>query len=223
MVETPGPCGDPTPATAEAARIGPPALEALRLRGAAQFDPVRWHFLESLLQRLEGHPSEPVRVLLQARFEQALQDFSQRLVAATTAGGRSGVEASARPADSPLAALNRTLRQLAAPSALASPLAEDPAMAAVLVRPELKSVAGFRAGWSGWQAGRRLSRSMAQGPEQAGPFNSHRLMLRSLAWMQELSPAYLQAFMAQADLLLWLEKAGQRPAAPKPKAVRRRR
>ena len=55
---------------------------------------------------------------------------------------------------------------------------------------------------------------MSRTPDNAGPLNSHALVLRSLALMRELSPDYLQRFLAQLDTWMWLEDLGQRPAKP---------
>ena len=41
----------------------------------------------------------------------------------------------------------------------------------------------------------------------AGPLNSSQVMNRTLQAMRDLSPEYLDAFMAHVDTLLWLEQA----------------
>ena len=55
---------------------------------------------------------------------------------------------------------------------------------------------------------------LADEPENAGPLNSHLLVLRALRQMHQTSPAYLKRFMDYADTLLWLEQAdgGAKPA-----------
>ena len=54
---------------------------------------------------------------------------------------------------------------------------------------------------------RQLTQSLAKLPENAGPLNSNLLVLRALTRLRELSPAYLNRFMAYADALLWLDDA----------------
>jgi len=45
-------------------------------------------------------------------------------------------------------------------------------------------------------------------PEDAGPLNPQKLIVQSLASMRDLSPQYLNRFVAYIDTLLWLEEAG---------------
>jgi hypothetical protein len=55
-------------------------------------------------------------------------------------------------------------------------------------------------------------------PQNAGPLNSSSLVHRALSLMRELSPGYLQQFLAYADALSWLEQlnAGGTPPAKEP-------
>jgi hypothetical protein len=54
---------------------------------------------------------------------------------------------------------------------------------------------------------KQVSQAMAQAPQNAGPINSHMLVLRSLSLMRKASPDYLNRFMAYVDTLLWLDVA----------------
>jgi hypothetical protein len=68
---------------------------------------------------------------------------------------------------------------------------------------------------------KQVTQALRQAPQNAGPINSHMLMLRSLALLRELSPAYLQRFMAYADTLLVLEQAGmKKPSTSKPRKAK---
>lgn len=92
-------------------------------------------------------------------------------------------------------------------ASLAEPAAPaDSANATGSVR-ELKSLRYFRSTWSALSVDRQLAQALAQGPENAGPLNSHQLVLRSLQLMRDVAPNYLQRFMSYADALLWLERA----------------
>jgi hypothetical protein len=88
---------------------------------------------------------------------------------------------------------------------------------------ELKALSQFRSTWAGLSVERQLSHSLAQAPENPGPLNSHRLVLRTLQTLQALSPAYLQRFMAHADALLWLEQLSAAQAIATGPAPRRER
>jgi hypothetical protein len=90
---------------------------------------------------------------------------------------------------------------------------------------ELRSVQAFRESWARISTENEVTNAVQRGPENAGPLNSHMLVLRTLGLMRELSPDYLRRFMAHADTLLWLEQASaqlKQPAA-KPKASRQKK
>ena len=76
----------------------------------------------------------------------------------------------------------------------------------------MKSVRRFSEVWSKIAAEQQVAQAFTRGPENAGPLNAHRLMLRSLALMRSLSPDYLRHFLSQMDSLLWLEQAAAKPA-----------
>jgi hypothetical protein len=52
-----------------------------------------------------------------------------------------------------------------------------------------------------------MTQSLAQVPENAGPLNSDRLVLRVLQTLREVSPAYLNRYVAYLDALMWLDQA----------------
>ena len=80
---------------------------------------------------------------------------------------------------------------------------------------ELNALRDFRSTWARLRVDQQLSQSLAKGAGNAGPLNSHRLVLRSLKLMHEISPGYLARFVAHADALLWLDQAsGGSAAAP---------
>lgn len=217
---------------AEAAPDTPPdahaLVAALRTAGAGRFDPVRWHYIEALARRAAAHDGSTRRVLdarlttlatgFQQQFEQAQQaareaalrsaeqhphaagdlqklldagDFKalQRHVSTLEAGGRDGS----------LAALVRQLEQ-------ASPeLAEPRPALAPGSRTELKAIRQFRSTWSKLSVEKQLAQALEQAPRNAGPINSHMLVLRSLAFMRDVSPDYLNRFISYVDTLLCLE------------------
>jgi len=93
--------------------------------------------------------------------------------------------------------------------------------------PHADDLFNARAFRKSWERGRTLDRfeqAIARTPANAGPLNSHALVLRSLAQMRELSTDYLRRFLVQAETLQWLEKAREkypREEAKAGKAVRK--
>ena len=86
---------------------------------------------------------------------------------------------------------------------------------------ELKSLRYFRSTWSRLSLEQQLARALAQAPDNAGPLNSHFLVLQALIRMRDIAPQYLEGFIAHVDALFWLERADPgrgavgRGAAPK--------
>lgn len=80
----------------------------------------------------------------------------------------------------------------------------------------LKAVAAFHRTWSRLRAEQRLRQALDQVPAKAGPLNSAHVVSRALQALHALSPAYLDAFMAHVDTLLWLEQhSGAGDLAPR--------
>lgn len=86
---------------------------------------------------------------------------------------------------------------------------------------EMRSVRRFRAVWARITAENQVSQALACGPTNAGPLNSHMLVLRCLKLMQSLSPEYLRRFLSHIEALLWLEQANQANQATQGKSLRR--
>jgi hypothetical protein len=185
---------------------------------------MRFHYIETLAQRLQAQP-DAVRRLLEGKLKDALTDYAARWRQAQQAAsneacdegaGRPGAPAKALPASTraaPLAQLNRYIRGLTPPGNAGGGPGGDETAA-----PELKSVAGFREAWSRIRAEDQVDQAVGRGPENAGPLNSHMLVLRSLALMRSLSPDYLRRFLLQMDALLWLDQASRpgKPTAARP-------
>lgn len=74
---------------------------------------------------------------------------------------------------------------------------------------EMRSVRHFRVVWARIKAENQVRKALERGPANAGPLNSHMLVLRCLKLMQSLSPEYLRRFLLQMETLLWLEQANQ--------------
>jgi hypothetical protein len=104
-------------------------------------------------------------------------------------------------AGAPLAQLNRYIRaaRAAAHEKMALP-GETPAP------HELASVRRFKQAWETSLLRDEVERAVARKPANAGPLNSHALVLQSLGMMQQLSPHYLRRFLTHVEALQWLER-----------------
>ncbi len=86
-------------------------------------------------------------------------------------------------------------------------------------KPELKSLKQFRDSLAKEHAEQRVADALANKPENAGPLNPEMLAIRSLATIRDLSPDYLNRFVAYMDTLLWLEQAASSKPRKKPKST----
>lgn len=179
-------------------------LEAMRASGAHRRDPVRFRLIEAMARRSLSHDGEAARIIA-ARIARLIESYP---AAPDTTQGQAPVAAAPR---SSLAELLQGLAQHAG----------DPGDARA-APSELKTLHRFRSTWARLHADQRLSQSRARVPDQAGPLNSQHLVHRALSLMGELSPAYLDHFMAQVDALSWLEQlADASGPPPKPEAARK--
>ncbi len=76
---------------------------------------------------------------------------------------------------------------------------------------ELKTVREHRGTWVQLGVQQRLTQTLAQVPDNAGPLNTQRLMHQALSLMGRTSPAYLQHFMAHVEALLALDQLSPPP------------
>ncbi len=157
---------------------------------------MRAHHVEALTRRLQTAP-EAVQRVLRHRLQQL----------------------SAAEGDEPAVAESAPLkRPRAQPPKPATPLAQLNQYIATATgsgdRRELRSAQAFRETWSRICAEDEVTEAVQRGPDNAGPLNSHMLVLRTLGLLRELSPDYLRRFMAHADTLLWLDQAGGRLKTP---------
>ena len=218
-------------------------IPALRAAGAGRFDPMRWHYLETLAKRAAAHDGCTKRMLdtklaqalatFKERFEQArsvaaemldrtaqhyphARDELQRLFNTGDFKGLQRLVASMRSSER-IASLSALVRQLEQHSAEK----EEPQIEqAEVSRIELKTIRNFRNTWSKLSVDKQVAQALEQAPKNAGPINSHMLVLRSLALMRDIAPDYLTRFISYADTLLCLEQDGKEKSdkkADKPK------
>jgi hypothetical protein len=172
------------------------ALAACRASGVAESDPVGFCVTETMARRaatLHG----TARALLMQRIEQRL---ARHLTARQDSAERVTDPALAAPAP------NRGLRLLV--ERLDRFPAADPGVDVATPSPRpLNALTAHKGTWSRLRAEQRLRQALAQVPSMAGPLNSSQVVHRALQTLHDLSPAYLDAFMAHIDTLLWLEQA----------------
>lgn len=180
-------------------------LEALRAAGAARVDAVGWHYIETLAQRMQAQ-SGPAKRLLQAK----LQDTLQRFEACMNAAGEPNEQPAASPVQlSPMATLLQDMQ------AQSGPQSSGKTAGWPTENPRIQQ---FRKQLSQISVQKQVTQAIAQAPQNAGPINSHMLVLRSLGLMRDISPDYLNRFMAHVDTLLFLEGSEQSKAVARKKS-----
>jgi hypothetical protein len=179
-----------------------PDLDALRAAGAARVDAVGWHYIETLASRTQAQ-SGPARLLLQAKLQEAIQRFETRMGKNQT----DTVQAYSRLVPSPMATLLQDIRQKNASQVSGQTTGSQEA--------ENPRIQAFKKQLNKISVQKQVTQAMAQAPQNAGPINSHMLVLRSLGLMRDISPDYLNRFMAHVDTLLYLEEAGKGKLTPK--------
>ncbi len=206
-------------------------LEALARRAAAHEGSVR-RMLEAKLalaaaafaQRLAQARSAAAELLAIActKHPQAAGEL-QRLFAGGDFRGLRHLQATleARGQCTVLAELVAQLEPALAGAPGQPPTHQAAARATVAASPsrELKTVRESRATWAKMSVDRQVSLAMKQAPKNAGPINSHMLVLRSLAMMQEISPGYLNRMVSYVDTLLSLDPGEQEVPVKRKKAV----
>ena len=190
-------------------------IAALREQGAERFDPVRFRFIEALARRT-AEQSGSARKILDDRLAQALADYGSRFAGAGSAPEQPVAEEPLL-GGSPLADLLSLIGQQAPEDQVGS--LDKIGMRQVEAPGELKSMRYFRSTWSKLSVDKQLAQALEKAPENAGPLNSHHLVLQALQQMRDISPDYLKRFMSYVDALFWLDQAdssrnpGQKNAA----------
>jgi hypothetical protein len=177
-------------------------LDAWREQGADRLDPIRFHFIDALEQRVAGHGGEARRIL-DDRLTALLQAYADDLdSAASRFNDVCDAASSGEPARGALGELLDYVAIHASGVRLAAGTTPSPSNS----YPELELLDYFREIWSKVSTGKQLRQSLEQVPGNAGPLNSSSLVHRALSLMQELSPGYLQQFLSYVDTLSWMEQ-----------------
>ncbi|WMD21709.1 DUF2894 domain-containing protein [Achromobacter seleniivolatilans] len=193
-------------------------LNGWREAGCDRANPVRFQFLDAMERRsakLEG----PARQLLDDRLAALIQAYQAQLDKGQE--DIPDVPALDAPADTASAPASGTLAELI--DYIANPASPDGQDAGIrdalglrAAYPDLPMLDYFRAIWSRVSADRQVRQSQEQVHKNAGPLNSNQLVHRGLSLMREVSPGYLQHFLAYTDALIWMEQLNA-ATAPAPK------
>lgn len=189
-------------------------LAALHQAGAAQRDPLRWHRLNALARRTQATPAE-VQAVLAPRLNASLSAWLGALQAEGTRCPDPQPVPASIPQPGPLATLTQHLHAARQAQQQASPPVGSGLLPDSGHPGDSPSLLRFRETWAHLAAETQVARAAARAPDNAGPLNSHMLVLRSLALMQAASPHYLRRFLSHVDTLLWLEQAVDPPKPPR--------
>ena len=189
-------------------------IESLREAGAERLDPVLFHYADALQRRLAGADAS-VRTILEGKLQRALDTLRARLQGAADsppvdAGDAAAIAGIVTRAESPdgsgelLALLNEHIRESAGDAGAQHTRRGVPLHDAA--GDGLRSASRFRESWGRMRAQEDVEQAIGRRPGEAGPLNSHNLVVGTLVLMRELSPDYLRRFLSTADALLWLEQ-----------------
>jgi hypothetical protein len=171
--------------------------------GAQLPEPLHAHYLQVLRARAQAQPGR-VKSILEERLALAMADFRLQRAQVPVHSAPDGL---VTPPDNTVPG-RESLAELV--RSMAHPLPERETVRlheTGACGPELKSVRLFRNTWSKLSADKQLNAALDKAPRNAGPINSHMLVLRSLALMRDISPDYLNRFISYADTLVHLEQS----------------
>ncbi|MBU3897365.1 MAG: DUF2894 domain-containing protein [Gammaproteobacteria bacterium] len=204
-------------------------ISSFRKAGAHQIEPLEFHYIEALANRLNALPCSVKRILegklalaltaFGERFEQAKLDAKNAIVQSAQSHPQAAADlqrlflagdfkAVRRLIATPLgsgrqAPMGDLAREVAGRS---SEHADGRLYLPAGSRCEHNSVQYFRDTWSKLGAAKQLTQALGRAPKNAGPINSHGVVLRSLVLMRDISPDYLNRFMSHVNALLCLEQ-----------------
>lgn len=206
------------------------SADSLKERGAHRFDPVRFHYIESLESRASEQP-ESIRAILEGKGRTALQAYEADFERARE---EAGAVIEAIESDFPEAGEDarqlftrcefRQLQRLQARLSRKTRPQPLPALTAAIAGrnqsaemrdanenpAELESTRRFRDSLARSKANRLVKHAALDAPSDPGPLNPQMLAVRSLEVMRELSPPYLNRFVSYIDTLLWLQQAAEK-------------
>lgn len=185
-------------------------LDGWREQKADRLNPIRFHLIEVLERRVADQVGEARRVL-EARLATLVESYAQALQKSSRLLDAGSLAITPRP--STRSALGQLVDDLATHHAARSPTRPTHSSAGAPARIHaLQTLDEFRDVWSHLHEQSHLRQALARSPGDVGPLNSASLVHRSLTLMHQLSPSYLQHFLAYLDALAWMEKLQDRSA-----------
>jgi len=206
--------------------------------GSGRFDPVRFRYIESMAKRAERQKGQVNRVVEEkvlealekywSDLERAKADAELRLVQIEEAFPEQLEEAQRlfdaaeykallnarrwKVTDKPSSprskeSLADIIVQLSSSSGFA--MEEDSTEVLGSGHRELKSLKLYREYLGRISSDTIVTRAIKESPENAGPLNPQRLIIRSLSSMRDLSPAYLNRLVSYFDSVLSLAQLGE--------------
>ncbi len=172
-------------------------LQAWRTRGADRMDPVRFAFIDALATRTQAHAGD-ARRLLDARLSSLVAGYAGDL-----AGWTPRASIAADTMATPLRTLLADMPSRGSMDTASAPAATTTAPPASAVLQEARRV------WTQVRTDSQVRAVLDDLPTDAGPLNSGKLVHRALHVMRDVSPGYLQHFIAYADTLSSLERLQQ--------------
>ncbi|KRG65873.1 hypothetical protein ABB27_14360 [Stenotrophomonas terrae] len=180
-------------------------LQAWRESNADRVDPARFELIASLAQRAQGYTGS-ARAQLDARLSQLIEAYAQ--LAAVQTPKRVAADAAESPLQSLLLQLTADPLQYQLPLATSNAAVGDTDSADSNETALMPALDEFQQLWSRIRIDSLLRQCLDSLPEDAGPLHSSVLTYRAMALMQDISPEYLQHFIAYVDVLTWMEQLG---------------
>lgn len=182
-------------------------LDAWREQRADRIDPLRFGLMCALAERAARYQGR-VRQRLDARLAQLADAFAEVVEQQLPA---SSIADTTTP--SPLALLlehlNAVPLQHALPLTASKPAnGEEGTGTETTDAPLLPVLDEFQQLWGRIRIESLLRQCLDSLPADAGPLHSSVLTYRAMALMQDISPDYLQHFIAYIDVLTWMEQLG---------------
>lgn len=179
-------------------------LDAWRDAGADRVDPLRFSLMRALADRAERHDGL-VRQQLDARLATLADAYAE--VVAKHVPATSQISTTASPLSELLQQLNAVPLQYPLPLHAANTgAAQDGDSNELSDTTLMPALDEFQQLWSRIRIESLLRQCLDSLPADAGPLHSSVLTYRAMALMQDISPDYLQHFVAYVDVLTWMDQ-----------------
>lgn len=187
------------------------SLQECRSQGYDRIDPLRFYYLASLVQRVASrqHDSSFFTQRLLAKTSRLLNEFQASCEQKQQAEAGSANEPVISASMTALKALNHRLQKqsdLHEPNKQPSCSEEHQAFTQErLPGQDLQAVKQYQQMFEKMAVERLLNRVMQEIPENAGPLNPERVVIRCLSALQDISPAYAMRLIGYYESLICLQ------------------